>query len=128
MNDADIGLHQRRVAIVARAISGVSIQAIADEHGISRQRVSQIVIAATGKKRGRPGTRTEIDWTPELVKQLRLEWDAGHSTAEIGRRLGISKNAVVGKASRLDLPARPSPIIRDPDDPRRRRDPQRGSF
>ena len=32
------------------------------------------------------------------------------STAEIGRRLGISKISVVGKAHRLELPARPSPI------------------
>jgi len=29
---------------------------------------------------------------------------------EIGRHLGVSKNAVVGKAHRLDLPGRPSPI------------------
>ena len=41
------------------------------------------------------------------VRQL---WSEGHSTAEIGRRMGVTKNAVVGKAHRLDLPARPSPI------------------
>ena len=53
-----------------------------------------------------------MDWTEELITQLRLFWDEGHSTAEIGRRLGVSKNAVVGKAHRLELPARPSPIRR----------------
>jgi GcrA cell cycle regulator len=37
-------------------------------------------------------------------------WDAGVSTAAIGRLLGCGKNAVVGKARRLDLPSRPSPI------------------
>ena len=37
------------------------------------------------------------------------------SSAEIGRRLGITKNAVVGIAHRLGLPSRPSPIKRDPD-------------
>jgi GcrA cell cycle regulator len=54
-----------------------------------------------------------MDWTPESIDQLRAFWAEGHSTAEIGRRMGISKNAVVGKAHRLNLDARPSPIRRD---------------
>lgn len=59
-----------------------------------------------------------MDWTDEAIDRLRAFWAEGHSTAEIGRRMGISKNAVVGKAHRLDLPARPSPIRRDPAAPR----------
>jgi GcrA cell cycle regulator len=54
-----------------------------------------------------------MEWSDEIIARLRALWDEGHSTAEIGRRLGVSKNAVVGKAHRLDLPARPSPIKRD---------------
>ena len=54
-----------------------------------------------------------MDWTTEAIDQLRAYWAEGHSTAEIGRRMGISKNAVVGKAHRLNLPARPSPIRRE---------------
>jgi GcrA cell cycle regulator len=54
-----------------------------------------------------------MEWTDEIIARLRELWDEGHSTAEIGRRLGFSKNAVVGKAHRLDLPARPSPIRRE---------------
>jgi GcrA cell cycle regulator len=54
-----------------------------------------------------------MEWTEDAIGRLRALWDEGHSTAEIGRRLGVSKNAVVGKAHRLDLPARPSPIRRD---------------
>lgn len=54
-----------------------------------------------------------MDWSTEAIEQLRGLWAEGHSTAEIGRRMGISKNAVVGKAHRLHLPARPSPIQRD---------------
>src|SRR5215469_18190843 len=54
-----------------------------------------------------------MEWAEETILRLRSLWDEGHSTAEIGRRLGVSKNAVVGKAHRLDLPARPSPIRRD---------------
>lgn len=56
-----------------------------------------------------------MEWSDEIIGQLRALWAEGHSTAEIGRRLGVTKNAIVGKAHRLDLPARPSPIRRDPD-------------
>jgi GcrA cell cycle regulator len=52
-------------------------------------------------------------WTDETISQLRALWAEGLSTAEIGRRLGVTKNAIVGKAHRLDLDARPSPIRRD---------------
>jgi GcrA cell cycle regulator len=52
-------------------------------------------------------------WDDETIRLLRDLWTQGHSTAEIGRRLSVSKNAIVGKAHRLDLEARPSPIRRD---------------
>lgn len=55
-----------------------------------------------------------MDWNDETIARLRALWDEGHSTAEIGRRMGITKNAVVGKAHRLTLPPRPSPIRREP--------------
>ena len=50
------------------------------------------------------------DWTEDGTARLRALWADGHTTAEIGRRLCISKNAIIGKAHRLDLPPRPSPI------------------
>ncbi|HUW80959.1 MAG TPA: GcrA family cell cycle regulator [Acidocella sp.] len=53
-----------------------------------------------------------MEWTDEAIAKLRILWTEGLSTAEIGRRLNISKNAVVGKAHRLNLTARPSPIRR----------------
>lgn len=53
-----------------------------------------------------------MEWTEETISRLRSLWAEGLSTAEIGRRLNISKNAVVGKAHRLNLPSRPSPIRR----------------
>jgi GcrA cell cycle regulator len=56
-----------------------------------------------------------MEWSEDTITRLRALWDEGHSTAEIGRRLGVSKNAVVGKAHRLDLPARPSPIRHMPE-------------
>ena len=54
-----------------------------------------------------------MDWNEEMIARLRQLWQEGHSTAEIGRRMGITKNAVVGKAHRLVLSPRPSPIRRD---------------
>ncbi|OJY70461.1 MAG: hypothetical protein BGP12_22275 [Rhodospirillales bacterium 70-18] len=54
-----------------------------------------------------------MEWNEETIARLRVLWSEGLSTAEIGRRMGVSKNAVVGKAHRLNLPPRPSPIRRD---------------
>ncbi len=66
-----------------------------------------------------------MEWADETIIRLRELWSEGHSTAEIGRRLGVSKNAVVGKAHRLDLPARPSPIRREGERPPPRTGPPR---
>src|SRR5579871_2835385 len=55
----------------------------------------------------------DMVWSEETILRLRELWEQGLSTAEIGRRLGVSKNAIVGKAHRLDLTARPSPIRRE---------------
>jgi GcrA cell cycle regulator len=53
-----------------------------------------------------------MEWTDDVIARLKALWAEGLSTAEIGRRMGISKNAVVGKAHRLALDSRPSPIRR----------------
>lgn len=55
----------------------------------------------------------DFDWNSDTVAQLTSLWAEGLSTAEIGRRIGVSKNAVIGKSHRLELQARPSPIRRD---------------
>ena len=49
-------------------------------------------------------------WTPERLAMLRAEWATGVPTAEIGRRMGISKSAVIGKAHRMRLPGREAPV------------------
>jgi GcrA cell cycle regulator len=56
-------------------------------------------------------------WDEETIRNLKDLWAQGLSTAEIGRRLGVSKNAIVGKAHRLELDARPSPIRREATNP-----------
>lgn len=49
-------------------------------------------------------------WTDKMVEDLRIMWKQGLTTGEIGKRLGVSKNSIVGKVHRLQLDARPSPI------------------
>jgi DNA-binding NarL/FixJ family response regulator len=94
----------RNAAIVQRVTSGMSRRVVADELGLTRQRVSQIVIRATGA-----ADRQQL-WPEERGQRLRAMWDEGLSVNEIARRLGVSRGSVVGKVRRLDLPARPSPI------------------
>lgn len=50
------------------------------------------------------------EWTPDRIKVLMALWEEGLPTSEIGRRLGVTKNAVVGKVHRLGLKKRQSPI------------------
>ncbi len=69
-------------------------------------------MARNAAARRSSGSANDPTWTDTAISDLRRLWDEGHSTAEIGRRLGVSKNAVVGKAHRLDLPQCPSPIRR----------------
>jgi GcrA cell cycle regulator len=56
-------------------------------------------------------------WDDEKIGRLKKLWSEGLTTGEIGKRLGVSKNAVVGKAHRLGLKGRPSPIKRQPNKP-----------
>ena len=53
-----------------------------------------------------------MPWDENNVKKLRELWDQGLPTAQIGKLLGFTKNAVVGKAHRIGLERRPSPIRR----------------
>lgn len=67
-----------------------------------------------------------MTWTEERVDELSKLWASGYSASAIGRMLGVSKNAVVGKAHRMRLESRPSPIRRDQRTPARRRVPMPG--
>ncbi len=56
-----------------------------------------------------------IEWNPEQVSELTRLWGEQLTTAEIGKRLGVSKSTITGKVHRLKLPPRPSPIkVMDP--------------
>ena len=51
-----------------------------------------------------------MGWTDESVEMLRKLWAQGLTANEIAKKLGVTKNAIVGKVHRLCLKARPSPI------------------
>ncbi len=58
----------------------------------------------------------EITWTPERVERLNQLFEEGLPTAEIGRRLGLTKNAVIGRLHRSAMTRRepaPKPIRRN---------------
>ena len=49
-------------------------------------------------------------WTDERLEKLKKLWAQGLSISQIGEALGVSRNAIAGKAHRMGLPKRPSPI------------------
>lgn len=52
-----------------------------------------------------------MEWSSERIEQLRALWRDGLSASQIASALGgITRNAVIGKAHRLGLTGRPSPI------------------
>ena len=53
-----------------------------------------------------------MPWDDGNVSRLKELWDQCLPTAQIGKLLGFTKNAVVGKAHRIGLERRPSPIRR----------------
>jgi GcrA cell cycle regulator len=56
-----------------------------------------------------------MSWTDERVEQLKQLWGQGMSASEIADTLGdVTRNAVIGKAHRLGLSGRPSPIKKKP--------------
>lgn len=85
--------------------AGLSCVEIAGRLGISPQAVSHHV--------RRLGRSLKVGWDGEEIATLRRAWDEGLTARKTAALLpNRAKNAVVGKASRLGLAPRPSPIRR----------------
>ncbi len=55
-----------------------------------------------------------MSWNEQKIQMLKDMWGNGYSASEIAKRLGgMTRNAVIGKAHRLKLSSRPSPIRRE---------------
>jgi GcrA cell cycle regulator len=64
-----------------------------------------------------------LSWTEERIDTLKKMWDSGLTATQIAEELGgVSRNAVIGKAHRLGLPARPSPV--KPNEPKAAAEPK----
>src|SRR6185503_2283212 len=52
-----------------------------------------------------------MSWTDERIERLKSLWTRGMTASHIADELGgVSRNAVIGKAHRLGLQSRPSPV------------------
>ena len=52
-----------------------------------------------------------MSWTEERIERLKSMWSEGKTASQIADELGgVSRNAVIGKAHRLGLDSRPSPV------------------
>ncbi len=51
-------------------------------------------------------------WTEERIAKLKQGWEGGMTATQIAEMLGegVTRNAVIGKAHRLGLESRPSPV------------------
>jgi GcrA cell cycle regulator len=51
-------------------------------------------------------------WTEERIARLKQGWEGGMTATQIAEMLGegVTRNAVIGKAHRLGLESRPSPV------------------
>lgn len=53
-----------------------------------------------------------MSWTDERIDTLKKMWEGGQTASQIAEALGgVSRNAVIGKAHRLGLQSRPSPVV-----------------
>lgn len=95
--------------LVEMASRGESLEEISAATGMSHGAVSEK--RRSLRQRGEIGEPIRAGgWTADMEADLRRLWAEGFTCTVIARRIGATKNAVLGKVHRLRLEARPSPI------------------
>ena len=83
---------------------GLPTSQIAARLGLPTHEIRRIVSAVDQTKRGADG------WTSYSISYLRTAWERGDPASAISKFLGRTKSAVIGKAHRLGLSSRDTPI------------------
>ena len=87
-----------------------------------RRRFAVPAMPRPERKKLEIATRPEKDsrWPECRCEQLRALWAKGLPASKIAAEMrnGLTRNAIIGKARRLGLPPRKSPIVHLPDGPR----------
>ncbi len=68
---------------------------------------AKVLKAKPATKGGNGGS---VSWTDERTDRLKELWTQGTRASQIADELGVSRNQVIGKAHRLGLQSRPSPV------------------
>lgn len=128
--DEEISLHRARLPARARPVSEcdadvVSMDFASFENAIAAGRISDLpTVAAWLRHRLLEGETTRrrrltrpATWNPERLRMLADMWKDGSTGADIARRLGVTRNAVMGRIHRLGLSGQggsvPLPARRD---------------
>lgn len=93
----------KRLAIIDLVNAGKTAIQVCNELDVSDRTVRTHARMA-GCQITRPPA--ENKWPDEMKGRLTILWNEGMPTAEIGRRIGVTKSAVIGKAHRIGLPPR----------------------
>src|SRR4051794_24654396 len=68
-------------------------------------------LVAADRPRNGANLGRSMSWTEERIATLSKMWEGGQTASQIAEALaGVSRNAVIGKAHRLGLQSRPSPV------------------
>lgn len=97
----------QKEAILADYYAGMPMKGITAKHGCEACLPARLAKRHGGNVRGKVQPHLPRgNWTRERDDKLKTLWNCGYTGRQIGVQLGISKNAVIGRAHRLGLPAR----------------------
>jgi GcrA cell cycle regulator len=104
-------------AILDRWQAGESSYAISRGFSVMPETIRAIVVRA--RMRGDPRAIEHLstdsrEWPPERVETLKQLWAEGLSASAIAKQIGGTRNAIIGKVHRLNLPRRKPAAPRPP--------------